>query len=145
MNAILLRPDIIKAIQEASQGYGIERLAAEMDMRPSSLYNCLNPWGDRSVSKLGLEAALHIMKATKDKTALAMIARELGCMLIPLSKSDKDTVEDEIVDAFTAIAKLTDAIRNRADLAEVTRWSNLAHHEVEQIVDRYRKSAVEFP
>lgn len=142
MNSILLRPDIIKAIQQAAQNYGIERLAAEMDMRPSSLYNCLNPWGDRSVAKLGLEAALHVMKTTQDKTALAMIARELDCMLVPLSKSDKDTVEDEIVDTFSAVAKLAEAIRAHADMAEVTRWSNLAHHEVEQIVDHYRKSSL---
>lgn len=142
MNSILLRPDIIKAIQQAAQSYGIERLAAEMDMRPSSLYNCLNPWGDRSVSKLGLEAALHVMKTTQDRTALAMIARELDCMLIPLSTSDKDTVEGEIVDTFSAVAKLAEAIRNGADITEVTRCTNLAHHEVEQIFDHYRKSSL---
>lgn len=74
---------IIEAVQKAARQYpgGIRGMASEMDMAPSSLGNILNPYADRSTVKLGLEQSLFIMKASRDISALRLIASEFGCSL----------------------------------------------------------------
>ena len=93
MKDILQHPALIEALQKAAQEYGVSRLAAEMDKRPSTLYNALNPWGDRSTIKLGLEDALFIMVQTGDMTALQIMAREMGCVLVEMkAEPNRDTI-----------------------------------------------------
>ena len=113
MNTVLYNPPLIEAVQRAAQSVGIPHLAAEMDMRPSSLYSQLNPYADRSVSKLGLEAALFIMTATGDVTALSMMASSMGYTLNPAARPDslKD-IPEECCEDFQALAAFQRIVRD---------------------------------
>lgn len=72
---------IIEEFQKAAQKYGIKKLAGEMDKAPSTLYAELNPWGDRSKSKLGLEDAVRMALLTGDLRGFELAAAALGCTL----------------------------------------------------------------
>ncbi len=109
MNDALPNPALIEAVQKAAQSIGIQQLAAEMDMRPSSLYNALNPYADRSMVKLGLETAAYIIRRTGDVSPLEMIARDLGYTLRKVDETapDKATIEQECCDDFEALAEFS--------------------------------------
>ena len=135
MKDVLQHPALIEALQKAAQAYGVSRLAAEMDKRPSTLYNALNPWGDRSTIKLGLEDALYIMVQTGDKTALQIMAREMGCVCVDINaEPDQATLEGEIVDDFQAVSALATAMRSGASVREVEAAAGAAHREIEETV-----------
>lgn len=137
MRQDLQRPEIIAALQEAAQREGMKIVAAEMDMAPSSLYAACNPYGDRSVRTMSLELALGIMRYTGDKTALALMAGELGCSLIERKPPDKETVAEESVQDFAAVTALAQAMQNHARPANVHRLAMAAHSEIEQTVSLY--------
>ncbi len=137
MRPDLLRPDVIQALQSAAQAKGMKVVAAEMDMAPSSLYAALNPYGDRSVSKCGLELALGIMAYTGDKTALAIMAGELGCTLAERREPDKPTVAQESLQDFAAVNRLAQAMEQGASEAEVHRLLAEAQTELGQTVSLY--------
>ncbi len=130
-------PQVIEAIQRAAQKRGIKEIAAEMDLAPSSLYSMLNPWGDRASSKLGLEAAIWLMRYTGDKSALALIAGELGCSVIERREPDKPTVAEESVQDFAAVSALSQAMQSGRGAAEIHRLAMEAHSEIEQTVALY--------
>ena len=133
MKDVLLNPVLIEAVQKAAQEYGISKLAAEMDMRPSSLYNALNPWGDRSVAKLGLETALYIIRKTGDVTPLDIMARECDCVCIDIAACpDHNTLAEESVDDFNAVSALSKAMQAGASENEVQRLAAAAHREIEE-------------
>jgi hypothetical protein len=133
----LQRPEVIAALQSAAQKKGIKDVAAEMDMAPSSLYSCLNPYGDRSSSKCGLELAIALMKYTGDKSALAIMAGELGCSVIERKEPDKPTVAEESVQDFAAVSALAQAMQEKRSAAVIHRLAMEAHSELEQTVSRY--------
>lgn len=133
----LQRPDVIAALQSAAQKKGIKDVAAEMDMAPSSLYSALNPYGDRSSSKCGLELAIAIMRYTGDKSALAIMAGELGCSVIERREPDKPTVAEESVQDFAAVSALAQAMQEKRSAAVIHRLAMEAHSELEQTVSRY--------
>ncbi len=133
----LLRPDVIAALQSAAQKKGIKEVAAEMDMAPSSLYNALNPYGDRSSSKCGLELAIAIMRYTGDKSALAIMAGELGCSVIERREPDKPTVAEESVQDFVAVSALAQAMQEKRSAGTIHQLAMSAHSEIEQTVSRY--------
>lgn len=133
----LQRPEVISALQAAAQKKGIKIVAAEMDLAPSSLYSCLNPYGDRSSSKCGLELALAIMAFTGDKTPLAIMAGELGCSIIERREPDKPTVAEESIQDFSAVARLSQALQENCSAAEAHRLAMDAHSEIEQTMTRY--------
>ncbi len=137
MRSDLQKPQVIAALQEAAQRRGMKELAAEMDMAPSSLYAVLNPYVDRSSSKMGLELAMAIMDYTGDRTALSIIAGELGCSLVEHREPDKPTVAEESLQDFAAVSKLAIAMQERAGAAEVHRLAMEAHSEIEQTVKLY--------
>jgi len=140
MNDVLLNPVLIEAVQKAAQEYGIGKLAAEMDMRPSSLYNALNPWGDRSVAKLGLEAALYIIRQTGDVTPLDIMARECDCLCIDIAACpDHNTLAEESVDDFNAVSALSKAMLDGESENEIQRLAAAAHREIEETVALYLK------
>lgn len=107
-------PHIIEALRSVARPRdkaGFRELAESMDMVSSSLGNLLNPYADRSVVKVGLEQAIHIMKERGDFSPLALIANECGFALIPMySKPDKDTVLEELLDDTQEHAKLQAAV-----------------------------------
>ena len=139
----LLLPDLIASVQKAAQNYGVKALAAELDMAPTSLYAALNPYGDRSSAKLGLEAAVQIMLITGDLDPLRMMASELGCRVVSMDAvPDKDSVDGEISDDFIAVAELAKALRRDADEVEASRLLEKAHDELDQSV-RLRNSLAE--
>jgi hypothetical protein len=76
--ARLQTPEIIEAIQAAVHKYGVKELASKMDMAPSTLYQKVNPWGERSISKIGLEEFLEIISITGDRVALDLINKEFS-------------------------------------------------------------------
>ena len=137
MRADLQRPRLIEALQRAAQRKGIKDVAAELDMAPSSLYASLNPYGDRATMKMGLEAALAIMQYTGDKTALSIMAGELGCGLVERREPDKGTVAEESLQDFDAVNRLAQALQEKASPAEVHRLAMEAHSELEQTVALY--------
>ena len=133
----LLRPEVIAALQTAAQKRGMKDVAAEMDLAPSSLYAALNPYGDRSVSKCGLELAMAIMEYTGDRTALSVMAGELGCSLVERREPDKPTVAQESLQDFAAINRLAQALEHEASEAEVYRLLTEAQSELGQTVQLY--------
>ena len=137
MRADLQRPKLIEALQKAAQQRGMKDVAAEMDMTRSNLYAVLNPYGDRSTAKMGLELALAIMAYTGDKTPLALMARELGCSLIERRDPDKETTAEEGLQDFSAVNDLEQAIQARKSAGEIHRLAMAAHSEIEQTVARY--------
>lgn len=137
MRADLQRPKLIEALQRAAQKKGMKDVAGELDLSPSTLYAMLNPYGDRSVSKMGIENALAIMEYTGDKTALSIMAGELGCSLVERRNPDRDTVAEESVDDFEAVSRLASALQEHASAAEVHRLAMEAHSELEQTVALY--------
>lgn len=141
MRCDLQRPAVIAALQTAAQRKGIKDVAAEMDMAPSSLYAALNPYGDRSVSKCGLELALAIMVYTGDRTALSVMAGELGCSLVERREPDKATVAEESLEDFSAVTRLAMAMQGKASPAEIHRLAMDAHSEIEQTVNLYLTGA----
>lgn len=137
MREDLQRPDVIAALQSAAQRKGIKVVAAEMDMSPSSLYAALNPYGDRSVNKMGLELAIALMKFTGDKSALAIMAGELGCSIVERNEPDKETVADESIQDFVAVSRLAEAMQRKCSAAIIHRLTMDAHSEIEQTVKLY--------
>lgn len=100
-------PSIIEAIQAPAQQYGIKRLAGELNKAPSTVYSELNPWGDRSKAKLGLEDALEIMRLTGDYTALHLAADQHGFKLIAKSgfTPDAPTMFEEFTQDHKALVE----------------------------------------
>ena len=137
MRADLQTPNVIAALQAAAQRKGIKDVAAEMDMSPSSLYTACNPYGDRSVSKMGIELAIAIMRYTGDKSALAIMAGELGCSVIERREPDKPTVAEESVQDFAAVSALAQAMQEHRSAGVIHRLAMDAHSELEQTVSRY--------
>ena len=138
----LQRPAIIAALQAAAQKKGMKDVAAEMDMAPSSLYSCLNPYGDRSSSKCGLELAIAIMRYTGDKSALAIMAGELGCSIVERREPDKPTIAEEAMQDHAAVTELYKAMAQNRGAAVVHRLAMDAHSELEQTVSRYLEDGV---
>ena len=137
MRADLQKPDVIAALQAAAQKKGMKDVASEMDMSPSSLYAACNPYGDRSISKMGIELAIALMKYTGDKTALSIMAGELGCSVIERRDPDKQTVAEESVEDFAAVSALAKAMQEHRNAAVIHRLAMDAHSELEQTVSRY--------
>lgn len=91
------KPSIIEHVQAAAQRYGIKVLAGELNKAPSTVYSELNPWGDRSKAKLGLEDAIEIMRITEDFSALELMAADLGFRLVVKeARPDKASVAEEL-------------------------------------------------
>lgn len=133
----LQRPAIIAALQEAAQRRGMKDVAAEMDLAPSSLYAACNPYGDRAVRTMPLELALGIMKYTGDKTALALLAGELGCSVVERSAPDKPTVAEESLQDFSAVSALSQAMQEKMPSVVVNRLAMAAVRELGQSVSLY--------
>ena len=133
----LQRPDVIAALQSAAQKRGMKIVAAEMDMAPSSLYSALNPYGDRSSSKCGLELAIAIMRFTGDKSALAIMAGELGCSVIEHGEPDKSTVAEESLQDFAAVNELAMAMQRGQRGGVIHQLAMRAHSEIDQTVSLY--------
>lgn len=138
---------IIDAIQEAARNYakgepesGIRKLAIEMDMRPSSLGNALNPYADRSVVKLGLEQAMFIMQRTGNVKALEIMAYELGYTLQAANAvPDKDDIRDEMLDDSSRLSLLQKVIRECEHPSIIIHTAKSAKEEIDQTVELYRQ------
>ena len=137
MKADLQRPNVIEALQKAAQRHGMKDIAAEMDMTLTNLYAVLNPYGDRNVAKMGLELALGIMRYTGDKTALALMARELGCSLIEMREPDQPTLAEEILQDYHALCSLAQAMRDKQGPKLIHELTYEVHSEIEQTVGKY--------
>ncbi|MDO5536400.1 MAG: phage regulatory CII family protein [Desulfovibrionaceae bacterium] len=133
-------PEVVAAVQKAAQAWGIERLAVELGMRPSSLYNALNPRADRSVVKLGLEQAMQIMEITGDTTALELMAARLGLVTRELDSRvpDRATTPEELMDDMTEQGRLAAMMRDGAPMEDVERQAQALIDEIHQTVTRYR-------
>ena len=137
MRVDLQTPDVIAALQAAAQRKGMKDVASEMDMSPSSLYAACNPYGDRSVSKMGIELAIAIMRYTGDKTALAIMAGELGCSIVEHGKPDKQTVAEESLEDFAAVNELAMAMQRGQRGGTIHQLAMKAHSEIDQSVSLY--------
>ena len=137
MRADLQKPALIEAIQRAAQRKGIKDVAGELDLAPSSLYAMLNPYGDRTVCKLGIENALAIMQYTGDKSPLAIMAGELGCSIVERREPDKPTTAEEGLQDVSAVSRFEQAVQEHASLAEVNRLAMEAYSEIGQTVALY--------
>lgn len=109
------KPDVIEAIQSAAQAHGMRTIAAALNKAPSTAYAELNPWGDRTQAKLGLEDAVEIMAMTGDVSGLELIAAHLGFRLVPINSP---AVEEE-----TAYPVLGRVMESAGDLAAKLRAS----------------------
>lgn len=132
-------PAVVKAIQEAAQAYGVAEMAGQMDMKPSSLYNALNPWGDRGTAKLGLEQALFIMRETGNTSAFVLMAAELGFRVVPvIAVPDHQDTREEMLDDNNMLTDFHAAIRNGASLMVVQAKAAAAHRDIDETVEQYR-------
>jgi hypothetical protein len=84
-----------------------------------------------------LELAIAIMRYTSDKTALAVMAGELGCSIVERREPDKPTVAEESVQDFAAVSELAQAMQQKRGAAVIHRLAMEAHSELEQTVSRY--------
>lgn len=129
-------PHIIEAVRNAAKKGGRTislDLAADMEMKVTSLGNLLNPYAGRNVVKLGLEQFLHILKWSGDHAALHLLVSELGYALMPLyAAPDKDTPERELLDDQQAGAEYSAAGLDPAVPDEI-RSRKLAEYIVELI------------
>ena len=133
-------PAVVEAVQKAAHTYGMAKLAAKMDMKPSSLYNALNPWGDRGTAKLGLEQALFIMRETGDPSAFILMAAELGFRVVPVvAVPDHPDTRDEMLDDHSMLAKFHAAIRNGESLMAVQMKASAAHKEIDETAEQYSR------
>lgn len=133
-------PAVVEAIQKAAHKYGVAEMAGQMDMKPSSLYNALNPWGDRGTAKLGLEQALFIMRETGDHGAFLLMAAELGFRAIPLvAIPDHPDTREEMLDDNNMLTNFHAAIRNGESLMAVQKKAAAAHKDIDETVEQYRR------
>lgn len=138
---------IIEAVQHAAQQYGkgepvsgVRKMAAEMDMSPSSLGNALNPYADRSSAKLGLEQALFIMERTGDTSALELMASHFGFTLQRLHpEPDHDDVRDEMLDDEEKLSLLQRVIRDKEHPAAIRQAAKIAKDDIDETVEQYRR------
>lgn len=142
-------PHIIEALRNAAaprRKDGFRELAEEMDLKASSLGNLLNPYGDREVVKLGLEQAMHIMRARGDYAALRLIAAECGFALVPLyARPDKASVEAEMLDDVQAGARYQSALTDGAPRPErVLRLAELLDDLVQTETARREEDGEEY-
>ena len=77
------------------------------------------------------------MAYTGDKTALAIMAGELGCTVTERREPDKPTVAQESLQDFAAVNRLAQAMEQGASEAEVHRLLAEAQTELGQTVSLY--------
>lgn len=104
---------IIEAFQRAAQAFGIKELAAALDKAPSTLYAELNPWGDRSKSKLGLEDAIVHSELTGDTAGWKLAADRLGCSWTSKDVNpNRETPIEELAECTAAFGVFGSVIDN---------------------------------
>lgn len=104
---------VIEAFQRAAQDYGIKKLAGEMDKAPSTLYAELNPWGDRSKSKLGLEDAMRIAMLTGDIRGFELALDALGYAVQPKTAvPNRETAVEELAEDTIDFGRFAWAVNN---------------------------------
>lgn len=140
MNGIMY-PAIIEAIQSSAQHYGMEALAPRIGMSKGSLYNALNPWGDRQTAKLGLEQALAIMAVTGDVTGLTLMAQELHHIVRPIGcqEPDKPTWQEEAVDDTARHGRMQALMAAGATPEEVDAAKEAEKDDLDQTATKYRR------
>jgi hypothetical protein len=109
----LQEPEIIEAIQTAAQQYGVKALAAALDMAPSTLYQKLNPYGDRTIAKLSLEESVEIMRITGNYDALVTMAGNLGFSVDAVGKDpiNENTAYPALSHAMSTLGELASALK----------------------------------
>lgn len=135
------RQSVVEKIQAPAHAYGVKRLAAELNKAPSTVYSELNPWGDRSKFKLGLEDALEIMSLMRDFSGLVEACAQLGLVVVMQAPvADKDTVEKEKADDIRALADFHAAIANGASEVEVRTLAGQVKDEIMETLDIYGRT-----
>lgn len=129
--------ELIELFHEAvkTAPLGFKGVAADLDKRPSTLYDELNPAPEKSgQGKLGVEDALEIMEMTGDSRPLEYMATRLGFTLRHMADCtpDQPTLAGELLDDLPAIARLHDAARSGMPQAKVAELLRLAIAELEQ-------------
>jgi hypothetical protein len=131
-------PSVIERVQLAAQGYGIKRIAAELNKAPSTVYSELNPWGDRSKAKLGFEDAIEIMRLTGDYTPLVEAAASLGLAVVTESPvPDKSTSREEGADDLRALYEMQDAMAQNMAPSYVQTLAGRACDDIQQTAVKY--------
>ena len=136
--------DLIMLFHEAAEGYPgkTKALAGDLDKRPSTLYDELNPAQEKTgQGKLGVDDALEIMRLTGDIRPLEFMASILGYTLRPRTPNppDGDNMHHECLQAYTALDALCTAATAETGTtpAQLTRRLASVHKEAEDIVNRW--------
>ena len=131
-------PSIIEKTQQAAQSYGIKALAAELNRAPSTVYSELNPWGDRTKAKLGVEDWISIMQATGDFSAFVEAGIKLGLsVLVENPIPDKPTSREEGADDLRAVYEMQDAMAKNMPPSCVQVLACRACDEIQQTAIKY--------
>ena len=134
---------VIEKVQQAAQAYGIKLVAAALNKAPSTVYSELNPWGDRTKSKLGFEDALEIMRLTGDYSALVKACADAGLVVVlAMPTPDKDSIEKEKADDVKSLGLFHEAIANGADGSVIHTFAGRTCDEImqtAQFATRYEK------
>jgi hypothetical protein len=130
-----------KAVVSSPVSLSVEEIAGELDKRPSTLFNELNPYHE-STAKLGLEDAHEIMKLVGSPALLEAMAADLGYMVTSMAEvtPDKADIRDECLDDYPALVAMHDAIREGRSFTEVIRLAGEVVTEVEETAAAYRSA-----
>lgn len=145
-----MKSHFVEAVQQAVQnsGYSNRYLAAELDKRPSSLYNELNPFAwDGCTAKLGLEDAIRIMEIIEDHTPLELISSHFNCSLRDRSRNHQQNDKNfdaECLESYQALSSFIKAAQEDASSYELVRLYNEVLAETEDIVNRKRQKEQNF-
>lgn len=133
----------VEAVYEAVRrsNVSVKQLAAELDKKPSTLYDELNPMPapDRT-AKLGLEDAIRICELINDHSPLAQIATHFGYSLIETGREpDAQDMREEVLQGYQATHELLRAVDENRPCSELVPLCNQAQQELEDVVQRKKK------
>lgn len=117
------------------QGRDVPALAAQIDKRPSTLFNELNPYGSENglTHKLGLDDAVSLMRAVGDWSPLARILAGAGYCVTAAPVAQPLTASNScahLADCMTGLSEVASTLANSLKDGALTRAEKL------QIFDR---------
>lgn len=138
-----MKEQVLTAIvQDAAQKSksGMKVIAAELDKKPSTLYQQLNPYDDKG--RLGLEDAHIIMKSENDLSLVRAMALDMNHTLFPLGKltPDKATLVEEIVDDFKPLVDMHESMKDGEEPTTVEKLMEDHINEVRETFSKYLES-----
>lgn len=133
-----------KAILSSECSASVEEIAVELNKRPGTFYNELNPYHE-GPAKLGLEDAHEAMKMAGSPDLVSAMALEMGYRLVSLAQvvPDQCDIRDELLDDLPPMTAFHEAIRRGEPMETVNALMAKAIREIEETFVCYRSGSGE--